>query len=486
MSPRARLCGLLLAAGFVPCAGAHADVGRAVAKLDRAARGFAGTFEQALYYVAEAAGLPVIRRVSLAPDGEGADGDSTEISLSGDGRIVAFTSEAPNLVPGDFNFLRDVFVRLLEGGPITRVSVDSAGFDRFFPSQSPALDASGRYVFFDSGGALVAEDTNGAEDVYVHDRETGTTRRLSVSTAGAEGLFSDSSRYPSVSADGRFVAFVTQASLGPGDTNSKVRDVYVRDRDARGDGAFDEPGDVATVRVNLTAEGGQGGASSDNAALSGDGRHVAFDSVFTFAGEDLNGLVDLFARDRALGATVRLSLGADGTPHNAPSGDPAISADGRFVAFTTRAAFVPEDTNGSDDVYVRDRDPDGNGVLDEPGSVAMERVSVASDGAESAFLSFLPEISADGRYVVFASGGVLAPEDGNAATDVYVRDRAAGRTAIASLGYRGAVSGQSGLATAISRDGAWIGFASAARDLVPDDDDFRTDVFVVPNPLYEP
>ncbi len=195
---------------------------------------------------------------------------SVDTSISADGRFVVFQSDATNLVAGDTNGASDVFVHDRQTGTTTRVSVDSAGHEAtgLYPaSGDPAISADGRFVAFDSNATnLVAGDTNSAYDIFVHDRQTGTTTRVSVDSAGNQANGYD----PSLSADGRFVAFTSGASnLVAGDTNG-ASDVFVHDRQTG-----------TTTRVSVDSAGWQAYSFSHLPSISADGRFVAFASNAT-------------------------------------------------------------------------------------------------------------------------------------------------------------------------------------------------------------
>jgi Tol biopolymer transport system component len=226
-------------------------------------------------------------RVSVDGAGNQVNGDSERPSISADGRLVAFASEADNLVAGDTNGLEDVFVRDRATGAITRVSVDGAGNQANSGSHYPSISADGRFVAFHSAADnLVAGDTNGLEDVFVRDRTTGATTQVSVAGAGNQG--NSDSFVPSISADGRFVAFGSTAdNLVAGDTNGYA-DVFIHDRQTG-----------ATTRVSVDNAGNQGNSHSFGPSISADGRFVAFYSLaHNLVAGDTNLREDVLVRDR--------------------------------------------------------------------------------------------------------------------------------------------------------------------------------------------
>ncbi len=292
-------------------------------------------------------------RVSVSSTGaQGIGGDSSHPAFSAGGRFVAFSSDASNLVPGDTNGIPDVFLRDRRTGTTRRVSVSSAGVQADgLGSFAPSLSGNGRFVAFSSDASnLVPGDTNGISDVFVRDRWSGTTTRVSVGPGGGQAN-GEASLDPVLSADGRFVAFVSDASnLVPGDTNGSL-DVFVRDRRSG-----------TTRRVSVSSTGAQAnGFGSFAPGLSADGRFVAFVSdASNLVPGDTNGISDAFVRDRWTGTTRRVSVSSTGAQTNgfgsfgSNSVAPAISADGRSVAFASDAAnLVGGDTNESLDVFVR-------------------------------------------------------------------------------------------------------------------------------------
>ena len=287
------------------------------------------------------------RRVSVADDGsESATWVTTSRpDLSADGRLVTFTSTDATLAPGGTSGVAAVYLRDRVRGTTERVSVDSAGSPADGDSADATISSDGRLVAFSSyAGDLVPGDTGPYADVFLRDRAAGTTTRLSTGVAGAQP--DGGSVEPDVSAGGAVVAFRSQASnLVPRDTNA-ADDVFVADLAA------------GTVRrVSLSSSEGQAGAGSVLPSTSGSGRFVAFQSVADdLVAGDTNDATDVFVRDRLLGTIRRVSVSAAGGQGGGSSGSPALSTNGRHVAFESEAAdLVPRDTNQTIDVFLRVR-----------------------------------------------------------------------------------------------------------------------------------
>jgi cold shock CspA family protein len=397
-------------------------------------------------------------RVSVATGGGQGNGASDRASISGDGRYVAFTSNATNLVPGDTNGLLDVFVHDRQTGTTTRVSVASDGTQANSDSFGPSISGDGRHVaFISSATNLVPGDTNGLIDVFVHDRQTGTTTRVSVASNGTQA--NSNSFGPSISSDGRYVAFSSFAdTLVAGDTNT-TSDVFVHDRQTG-----------TTTRVSVATGGGQSSSGSDRPSISGDGRFVAFASQATnLVSGDTNGASDVFVHDRQTGATSRVSVATGGAQANGASDRLSISGDGRFVAFASQATnLVSGDTNGASDVFVHDRQ-----------STTTTRVSVATDGTQANEGSTRPSISANGRYVAYQSfASNLVVGDTNGRTDVFLRDRDTATTSRVSIATNGTQGNEDSIGAAISGNGRYIVFETAATNLVVGDTNGVGDVVV--------
>ena len=413
--------------------------------------------------------LGTTARVSLGVGGaEISDGDAQDPAISADGTVVAFASHASDVVVGDANHTDDVFVHDRATGVTSRVSVASDGTEADLWSLDPALSADGRFVAFWSGASnLVAGDTNGSFDVFVHDRSTGVTSRASVASGGAQA--DGYSARPAISADGRFVTFDSGApNLVAGDTNGAT-DVFVHDR-ATG----------VTSRVSVASDGAQADGGGFNPTISADGRHIAFGSHSTdLVPGDTSGAGDVFVHDRSTGATTRVSVASGGIQAGGSYvWAPDISADGRFVTFVSDSTdLVPGDTNRTRDAFVHDR---STGVT--------TRVSVASDGTETDGLSFVSVISGDGRFVAFGSYAAnLVPDDTNDTSDVFLHDRSTGtttRVSVASDGTQGDEIIEWDLG--ISVDGRQVVFATYASTLVPDDTNFSVDVFLHERPAARP
>jgi Tol biopolymer transport system component len=282
-------------------------------------------------------------------DSNGVEGDigcQATAEISADGRFIAFCDYATNLVPGDTNGTFDVFVRDRVAGTTERVSVDSAGAEADGASYGASLSADGRFVAFDSTASnLVANDQNGTGDVFVHDRATGITERVSVDSSGAEG--DDGSGWFSLSTDGRIVAFVSAATnLVAHDTNGKD-DVFVHDRSTG-----------ATHLVSITSTGTLPNDHCFGPAISGDGNVVAFHSDATnLVPNDTNVRGDVFFRDRAAKTTTLASADPAGTQSNGHSGGAAVDEHGRCIAFVSLGSnLVASDLNvGKASCFVLDR-----------------------------------------------------------------------------------------------------------------------------------
>lgn len=408
--------------------------------------------------------------VSVGSDGVQGNDFSYAPGISADGRYVVFESGATNLVATDVHGVKSVYVRDLLLGTTEIVSVDSSGVPGNDFSDCQAISADGRFVAFRSQASnLVPDDTNGVTDIFVHDRVLGTTQRVSVSSSGEQGNAEIYYTPTSLSADGRYVAFGSTASnLTPHDVNGHSEDVFVRDVVAG-----------TTELVSADAFGDSGNGWSIDPAISADGRYVAFRSeAANLVPDDTNGASDAFVRDRLAGTTERVSVNSAGEQANSAAWSPGMSADGRFVAFGSVASnLTPDDANDCWDVFVRDR---------ETSTTSLASVSTWGGSGNSAYPAnnWTPVISDDGRYVAFGStASGLVPGDTNGIEDVFVRDRLAGITERLTVGL-GSEQG-SGNSPAISADGRWVVYRSYSPNLVEGDTNSTYDVFLADRSLDE-
>jgi Tol biopolymer transport system component len=409
--------------------------------------------------------------VSTRVGGGFAGGPSAQASISANGRLVAFSSLAPDLVEGDTNGAQDVFIRDMRNGNVFRASlpggapvppggrasdpsISAGGGVVAFTYQPPsgltgavggpvilawdllsgattiasrtatnaaaqgsteaAVSADGRYVAFTSTSpAIVGGDGNGQADVFRYDRVGGGTVLVSAGTGGGSG---DSGSFaPAISADGNIVAFQSDASNLAAGVSPELVQIFVRDVAAG-----------TTTLATPSIGGGNTDGASALPAISADGRFVAFESAASdLVAGDANGVSDAFVRDRVAGTTTLVSVGLNGSPASGPSGQAAISADGRIVAFASTAtdvvAAAPADEPAfilaavvlpRSEVYARD-------------VVASEtiRISEAAAGGAAGAQNAGPTIGGNGRFVAFAttSPAVIAG-DGNAFADVVRRD----------------------------------------------------------------
>lgn len=407
---------------------------------------------------AAAATEPSTSRVSVDSFGRQADGLSDAPSISATGRFVAFASVAKNLVDRDTNGVSDVFLHDRRTRRTTRVSVASNGAQADGPSTAPAISADGRYVSFESPASnLVTGDTNGFYDVFVHDTRTGETVRASVSSSGAQA--NGQCRRPALSGDGRFVAFDCNAStLVDADTNA-LTDVFVRDQRER-----------RTTRISVGPGGAQANGESFDAAISGDGAVIAFSSgASNLVAADGNNAIDVFVRDVRTQETTRASISSTGGETNAgaPSLLPAVSANGRVVAFESDADnLVAGDTNSSRDVFLRDL-ASGQTVRASVDAEGRQLEGVTSTGAS---------LGADGFVVAFDALVLVAATHFTIVKSLRtgaVMRATVDPNGLAPLDYLGPPTDP-----ALSGSGRLVAFAFRSGALVAGDSNGVADVFV--------
>ncbi|WP_413162069.1 DUF4347 domain-containing protein [Capilliphycus salinus ALCB114379] len=361
----------------------------------------------------------------------GAFSDAILPALTPDGRFVAFESKANNLAPGDNNADEwDIFVRDRQTETTTRVSVNNNGVGGNASSRNPVITPDGRFVAFESRANNLDRDNGlGTWDIFIHDRDfdgngsfdLGTQRTFQMSINGI-GLGGNNDSFdPSISSDGRFVVFESDADNLVGGDNNGVRDIFLHDRDPDGNGVFDQ-GNSTIIRLPV----GLGGVEANNASfdpqISGNNRFIVFESLANNLVEgDNNNALDIFVYDRQTGLTNRVSVDGNGFGGNRASSQPSISDDGRFVGFSSSASnFVIGDNNGVEDIFVHDRDPDGDGIFDQ-GNGITTRISISDAGEEANANSFQAVVSGDGNLVAFESfADNLIPGDTNGVADIFI------------------------------------------------------------------
>ena len=428
---------------------------------------------------------PLTERVSVSSSGAEGVGASIRPSVSDDGRFVAFESKASSLVASDTNGVGDVFVRDRVAGTTERVSINSSSEQADGLSDRATISSNGRFVAFDSQATNLVPGGVHALYVYVRDRETGETSRVSVPSqlpTGANAFFN------AISSDGRFVVFMSQA-VG-------AAQIYEYDR------ALD-----ATTLVSATPSGapsaGPSGFVYNGLAVSADGRFVAFasDAADLVVG-DSNGHPDVYLRDVAAATTTRISQGVGGAESDGTSVGPVITGDGRFIAFDSDAVNLVTGTvfptqGSATRSYVRDR------VTGE-----TKLVSVQSDGGAAP--GNVTDVSDDGRFVLLEtdSSSVVPYPPGCTVTiagsslpcssisgvdaPIVVRDLHRGTSERVSVNTSGepAVRGSHAATTSseprMTADGSKIVFSSDADNLVSGDTNGSDDVFVRERDTSEP
>ncbi len=265
-------------------------------------------------------------------------------SISADGNYVAFELIDPNLVDGDTNNTGDIFLRDRRNATTTRISVTSNGDQADGDLSIPSISGDGRYVVYVSNATnLVSGDTNNLSDVFLYDNQTRTTIRISIGPGGtqADGM----SYNPRISADGHYVVFASQATtLVPDDTNN-VADIYLYNVQ-----------DQTLSRVSVNGNGEQANGASNNPSITADDRYIIYSSAATnLVPGDANGYEDVFRYDTQTGEVTLVSINDAGEQANDACIDPLISANGRFIGFSSYASnLVPNDTNNGEDIFVYD------------------------------------------------------------------------------------------------------------------------------------
>ena len=384
-------------------------------------------------------------RVSISSAGSEGDRVSRTPSINDNGQIIVFASEATNLVDGDTNGVQDIFLHDWLTGTTRRVNLSGQGKEANGASAWPEISADSLSVVFTSTATnLVDRDTNGFEDVFVVDLQSGAVERVSPSASG--GQANAPSSQPVISGDGRFVVFVSTATNLVAGATTGLEEIYLYDRV-----------NESLQWVSMPLGGSVNDGLSGEPAISADGNWVAFSSNSTqFVSNDTLGRRDIFLWNRVSSALERVNVTQIGDEADRSSYAPALSADGRFIVFRSHATnLVASETINMGDIFRRDR---SNGTL--------QRVSLSTTGEQSPDgPSDEPVISADGRFIVFRSFATdLIPNDTNSNHDIFVRDMQGTTTRVSVDSYADESNG-SNFSPVISADGAVIAFYSEANNL---------------------
>lgn len=381
------------------------------------------------------------QRANVAAAGGQSSGRAIFPSISANGQFVAFESAASDLVAGDTNGVSDIFVYDRAQQVTTRVSVGSDGSQGLGASRTPCISGNGRYVAFKTIASLDPDDKDCTHDIYLHDRNTGTTRWV---TRAADR----ESHEPAISHDGRKIAFTSRATTLVANDGNNKGDVFV----------YDVPSNTF-VRASVGSGGTEANESSGLPSISGDGRYVAFTSHATNLGGADTSRWNVYLHDLLTSVTEFVGIAGEGALTS------SVSFNGRYVAFGS----FSDSRSSPMQVFVRDR---------QTNSAAL--VSAALGGQPGDEVSWLPVISADGRYVAFASAADNLVDGGvGTQMNIFRRDIVSGHTALVSVGRSEQGANGICLAPVLSSDGSVIAFVSGADNLVAGDSNETSDVFVV-------
>jgi hypothetical protein len=377
--------------------------------------------------------------------------------MSANGRYVAFASDAPNLVPGDTNQTGDIFVRDRMTRGTERVSVASDGTQANSRSSAPRISADGRFVTFMSGATnLVPNTTNTWPNIYVHDRDTGATELISV---GSDGTESDSiSANPAISGDGRYVVFHSRSWLLHPDKAHGGWDVFLRDRQTG-----------TTELVSRATDGTPSNTDALMPDISADGRWVVFHSpALVLDPTSTTGVFDIFLLNLETRELQRISRGNDGRNSNWNSGWPRINADGSVIIYRSEATnLVPETRFTGWDIFAYDRI-----------TARTERVSVSPTGSEPNQILDGHVVSGDGRYIAYHTRSPLAQDVTNQHLNVYIHDRVTRATERISRARSGEEADSGAVAAALSGDGRAVAFVGSGRSWVPEKTNTAAEIYL--------
>lgn len=398
----------------------------------------------------------ITTRVSVDSNGIQGEKESEFPSMSADGRFIVFHSRANNLVPNDTNGEIDIFVHDQLTGETTRVSITSAG-DETSGAIWPAISADGNVIAFLAGDDMALEDNNEWNDIFVHDRGTGETSLVSIASDGSQSnRDSHEGGPPALSGDGRFVVFGSEASnLVPNDTNEAL-DIFVHDRQTK-----------QTIRVNVDSNGNEAepGSLSHTPSISRDGRFVVFSSnARNLVPDDMDrerSRIDVFVHDIQTSETSRVNLLASGELRDfGVNLDPSISSDGRYITYSN-----------SEGIHVYDQ---------QTGTTNTITSSILGENIYGH-----PAISGDGRFVVYVKVDLNQDADDLfLREDILVFDLLENKVKQVNSGLNGeSLNGNDHgrnffYGPKISDDGRFVTFDSVASNLVQNDTNEFSDIFV--------
>jgi Tol biopolymer transport system component len=397
-------------------------------------------------------------RVSTGLNGAQTTQHSEHPSISADGRYVVYDSGADNLVAGDTNNASDVFIYDRHNGRNALVSLNSKGIQGDEGSSDGVISANGLFVVFQSTAKNFVPGVTPYINVFVRDLRKGITTRITNAIGGGDS--NGASFSWSISGNGRFVVFQSEASNLVAQDDNQNWDIFLYDRQ------------LGKMKLaSIASDGTQSNGLSSAAVVSDNGRWVAFRSeANNLVPGDTNGAADIFVHDFKTGTTQRVSIATDGSQANSGSDSPSMSADGCYIVFESSASnLVRRDTNNFDDIFLHDL---------KTGKTS--RVNVSKSGSQANGNSLSPSISPDGGYVAFTSGANdLVSGDINNVADIFVKSLETGEIRLVSRASDG--SQGSGLPTDahVSNDGRWITFASTDTRLVPNDTNGVSDIFLV-------
>ncbi len=388
------------------------------------------------------------------------NGDSSSTSVSAEGTRVAFASQADNLDPGDLDSTLDVYVKDLVTGELILASRSSSGAKGNGVSFAPSLSPDGsRVAFYSYADNLDPADPDGLPDVYVKDLSTGDLTLASTSDSGVKG--NGESLFPSMSADGTRVAFMSNATnLDPAATDPLIGGVYVKDL---------VTGDLTLASISTAGEVNGGGASP---SISADGTVVAFESGATnLVSSDTDTIPDVYVKDLVTGSLTLASTTSLGTKGDGMSRIASLSADGSTVAFWSVARNLnPLDHDRLFDVYVK---------VIATGELILASVSDLGAKGNGDSFSHTTSLSGDGHHVAFYSYATnLDPVDMDSAADIYVKDFLTGNLTLASTSQAGVKADGWSDFPSLSTDGSLVGFTSFASNLDSSDFDIVADIYL--------